>query len=306
MPIKVSTGNQSQQFAGNSDTQMPQDSLQAQQPAIPTVSSTYEYADPNSIKVTIADGKTPIVILYGPPSCGKTMTLIRLTRYLLTQGYTVVPEKTFRPSADTKYKSLCDGFDQFINSNTAAQGTSHIDFMLVKVLKDGRPVCQLLEAPGELYFNPDAPDAPYPPYVNEILNGSNRKVWLIMVEPDWSDATPRKNYVTRIQRLKSQMTVQDKVLFVFNKIDKTPFVINAGHVNVKAAISNVENLYPNIFTPFKNQNPLTKWLTKYNCEFVPFTTGNYSPSLSGGFTFTESHSIYAQKLWNAMHKLLMG
>lgn len=268
--------------------------------------SASEKNDPNSIKVTIADPNTPIVVLYGPPSCGKTMTLVRLTRYLVSQGYTVVPDKTFRPTFDTNYKEMCEHFDEMINSNNAAQSTSHVSFMLVKVLKNGKPICQLLEAPGELYFTPGAPNAPYPSYVHEILNGRNRKLWAIMVEPDWADSVPRKNYVTRIRNLNSMMTTYDKVLFVFNKIDKTPYVYKVGHVNVKEAIRNVENLYPNIFVPFLNQNPLTKWVTKYNCEFVPFMTGSYVPTMKGELAYTEGHSLYAQNLWNAMLKLLKG
>ena len=116
--------------------------------------SETELNDPNSIKVTVSDPNTPIVILYGPPSCGKTMTLVRLTRFLVSNGYTVVPEKTFRPAYDENYKHLCDNFDQMINSNNAATSTTNISFMLVKILKRGRPVCQLLEAPGEYYFVP--------------------------------------------------------------------------------------------------------------------------------------------------------
>ena len=48
--------------------------------------STEELNDPNKIKVTISDTTTPIVVLFGPPSCGKTMTLVRLARYLQNQG----------------------------------------------------------------------------------------------------------------------------------------------------------------------------------------------------------------------------
>lgn len=265
-----------------------------------------EINDPNSIKVTIADPKTPIVVLYGPPSCGKTMTLVRLARYLKSIGYSVVPEKTFRPSYDTNYKEMCEHFDEMINSDNAAQSTSHIGFMLVKVLKNGKPICQLLEAPGELYFTPEAPNAPYPPYADAIFAGQNRKLWAIMLEPDWADLKPRANYVTRIKKIKTKMGDNDKVLFVYNKIDLTDYVIKVGHVNIKEAIHNVENLYPNIFVPFQNQNPLTKLITKYNCEFVPFMTGTYVEKMSGGLTYTEGSSVYAQKLWNAMLKLLKG
>lgn len=268
--------------------------------------SETELNDPNSIKVTVADSNTPIVILYGPPSCGKTMTLVRLTRFLVSHGYTVRPEKTFRPTYDENYKHLCDNFDQTINSNSAATSTTNISFMLVKVFKNGKPVCQLLEAPGEYYFKPDDPNRPYPAYVHEILNSTNRKVWAIMVEPDWSDSVPRANYVTRIRNLKSMMSTRDKVLFIYNKIDLTPYVYGVGQVNTKEAIRSVQNLYPNIFVPFENQNPITKFFVKYNCEFIPFMTGNYSQTVNGGFTYTEGHPIYAQKLWSVMLKLIKG
>lgn len=72
------------------------------------------------------------------------MTLVRLTRYLVDQGYTVVPDRSFRPAADTHYKKLCDSFNQMINANSAATSTKNISFLLVKVLMDGRPVCQIL------------------------------------------------------------------------------------------------------------------------------------------------------------------
>ena len=268
--------------------------------------SSEEYNDPNSIRVTVADSNTPIVILYGPPSCGKTMTLVRMTRYLVSQGYTVVPEKTFRPTYDDNYRQLCENFNEMINSNNAATSTTNISFMLVKVLKNGKPVCQLLEAPGEYYFKPDDPNRQYPAYVHEIINSNNRKVWAVMVEPDWNDSVPRANYVTRIRNLKSMMSSRDKVLFIYNKIDLTPYVYGVGKINTAEAIKDVQNKYPNIFVPFLNQNPITKWFKKYNCEFVPFMTGNYSQKMSGGSTYTEGHQVYAQNLWNVMLKLIIG
>lgn len=63
--------------------------------------SAAEMNDPNSIRVTISDPKAPLVILFGPPACGKTMTLVRMTRFLKSEGYTVSPIRTFRPTSDT-------------------------------------------------------------------------------------------------------------------------------------------------------------------------------------------------------------
>lgn len=53
--------------------------------------SLAEMNDPNSIRVTISDHDAPLVILFGPPACGKTMTLVRMTRFLQSEGYTVSP-----------------------------------------------------------------------------------------------------------------------------------------------------------------------------------------------------------------------
>ena len=108
-----------------------------------------ELNDPNKINITIADKKTPIVILFGPPSCGKTMTLVRLTRFLKSEGYKINPIKTFRPSYDENYKYICENYDAMINQTDAAHSTDRINFMLVEVIKDGKRICQILEAPGE-------------------------------------------------------------------------------------------------------------------------------------------------------------
>ena len=69
--------------------------------------SKAEYEDPNQIRVTIADTKAPIVVLFGPPACGKTMTLVRLARFLNKRGYIISPIRTFRPNDDLNYVELC-------------------------------------------------------------------------------------------------------------------------------------------------------------------------------------------------------
>lgn len=267
--------------------------------------SAAELNDPNSISVTVSDPLAPLVVLFGPPACGKTMTLVRLTRYLKDQGYTVGPVRTFRPATDTNYADICDNFDAMINSDNAAESTNRISFMLVEVIKNGRRLCQILEAPGEYYFHPDTPNAPFPNYVNTIISSNNRKIWTIMVEPDWLNETDRRNYVNKIGTLKQSMRSKDNVVFVFNKIDKTNFVRGVGRINVQSAITEVKNLYPSIFVPFMNQNPITKFWKQYDCDFVPFQTGTYTSSLRG-MTYQVGPVEYCVKLWKSLLSKITG
>lgn len=267
--------------------------------------STEEQNDPNNIQVTISDPAAPIIILFGPAACGKTMTLVRLTRYLQSKGYLISPVRTFRPSHDRKYAEICDEFDSVINDNNAAEANSRISFMLVEIIKNGKRLCQILEAPGEYYFNPQYPNNPFPNYVNTIIASSNRKIWTVFIEPDWKDQTDRLNYVSRIKKLNQSMRSHDKTLFVFNKIDKTNFVRRIGDVNTSAAINEIKNLYPNIFVPFLNQNPITRWFRKYNCDFVPFQTGTFTATLNG-VTYQEGPDEYCHKLWNKLMSKIHG
>ena len=184
--------------------------------------SAQELNDPAKIVVTIADKQTPVVVLFGSPSCGKTMTLVRLSRYLHSLGYTVDPVRSFRPAFDSHYAEMCDTFSRTVNSDEAAESTRFMNFMLVIVRKDGRPVCQILEAPGEYYFNPKNPGMQFPPYVQAIISATNRKIWGIMLEPDWMNASDRANYVDRIRMVNRNRRSYDRAIFIYNKIDRLP------------------------------------------------------------------------------------
>ena len=46
-------------------------------------------------------------------------------------------------------------------------------------------------------------------------------------------------------------------------------------------IQSVKNQYKTIFEPFRNQNPITRFFKEYNCEFVPFSTGDYNDTIDG-------------------------
>lgn len=273
--------------------------------------SLEELNDANKIRVTIANTDTPLVVLFGPPACGKTMTLVRLTRYLQSKGYAVQPITSFRPAYDKNYRDMCDNFDSMINSDDAAQSTAKINFMLVEVRNNqGRSLCQILEGPGEYYFNPATPNANFPNYVNAIISSANRKIWAIMVEPDSTNTRmsteARKDYVTKIHKLKTRLSLRDKIMFIFNKIDETPYVISPGNIRYGLALQQTSFLYPNIFVPFRNVNPITKWWKPNNFDFVAFQTGDFSVAADGTKTFQMGHDVYPMKLWKFIQKRIRG
>lgn len=275
--------------------------------------SPEEIADATKIKVTIADHDAPIVVFFGPFSCGKTMILVRLTRYLKKQGYTVELDPSFRPAYDSVYRGLCENFDAIVNSDNAAKSTSHVNFMLVKVKSDtGKTVCQILEGPGESYFSPEVPTAEFPPYVHKIINGNNRKIWAIIVEPcntnKRMDDVARRNYVSKINKLRTMMGPRDKAVFVFNKIDESGFVIKKGKVNMNAAVKGVDYLYPGIFAQFKNASPFAYLgITKQDdYDFVPFQTGSFNKAADGSKTYTEGPDCFPEQLWKIILKRIRG
>lgn len=265
---------------------------------------------PNGIQVTIADTKTPIIVLFGPPDCGKTMTLVRLSQYLYDNGYTVDPDTSFRPASDTNYKDMCAKFRTMLGSNRAALSTNMMDFMLVGVYKGTRKICQILESPGESYFKISDPNAPFPNYVNAIINGSNRKIWAIMLEPHNAtklDTPDRRNYVHKIADLKRNIRPSDKVVFVLNKIDATPYVNGPGNINDVETRTYVKQQYPNVFEAFRNTNPITRLLGKqYNSDFVALCTGSYSRNAAGTKIFTRGQDEWPRKLWKVIEKRIRG
>lgn len=272
--------------------------------------TTEEVLDPNKIKVTVADTKVPIVVLFGPPACGKTMTLIRLTRYLRSEGYTVEPDRSFRPSSDNNYKTLCDGFDGMVSQIEAQPSTGRINFMLLKVIKNGTTICQILESPGEFFFDPSKPNEPFPFYINEIISNKNRKIWALFTEPAHTngpmDVGNRQLYVNKINRLKSKLSRRDRVVFVYNKIDETSLVQGIGNVNYRQAIKDVSNNYPSIFTAFRNENPITKLWQPYRFDFVAFQSGDFSITSDGSQSFSIGNDYYPKTLWKFIMRNIRG
>lgn len=257
--------------------------------------------------VVIAD-PSPVVILFGSGNSGKTMTLIRLTRYLIKQGYKVTPERTFRDARDPHYRKMCDNFTSLVNSNKAPGRNQVIDFMLVKIMdKSGRPICQLLEAPGEHYFDPKAPRRPFPTYIDIISQSNNRRTWLFIVEKDWENQEDRNNFAHKITELQQQYVLtSDKVIFTCHKADKHGQYISGGEYNESLFFKDIKNQYPNIFSRYENSNPITRFWRKYNFDFVVFSAGVFPDDGEGGKKYVPSKDHNPAKLWKAILKTVRG
>lgn len=253
--------------------------------------------------VQIADQETPLVILYGPTTCGKSMTLIRLSQYLQKQGrYTISPDRSFRDAMDQLYRRGCDAFPMLINNPTAVVPDGTTDYMLVDVFdnKSGRTICKILEAPGELYFDPYNPDKEYPHYLNTIINASNRKVWCIITEPT---PTIQSLYVGRIRELKPRLRPgKDQVIILFHKVDLKPeFIVYPGVVRQPAVIKYINDYYPGLFNIFLNPIPIVNIFKKYDCYLIPFSAGDFSMR-NGKLTHQPGVDEYPEKLWNTIRK----
>ncbi len=265
--------------------------------------SDEELADVNNIITTIPDTTTPIVIFFGPSSSGKTMVLLRMIRFFKEEmGFTVQAERTFRPAHDVHYKRMCDNLQLMANDHFAPPNTDAISFMLVKVYdRAGRAVLQILEAPGEHYFDEKVPDAPFPAYIDHIIETvPNRKVWVYFVEQDWKDATDRKNYADKITMMQSR-TPGDKVVFLFNKCDQQPHMIdNNGHPRVPLFLNTCGQQYPGIFSRYANSGIARFLFGPYRFSAVCFSSGTFSKTNSGRQRWTVGRSFYCAELWKAI------
>ena len=268
--------------------------------------SNEELRDPNNIVVTVSD-PSPVVVLFGAGSSGKTMTLVRLTRYLRSKGYTLEPDRAFRPSRDEHYKQMCDQFHSLVNDSYAPDRTRVLNFMLVKVMDSyGNPRCQILEAPGEHFFNAEDPNTPFPTYINNITQLPNRKIWIFIVERNWKDQKDRANYAKKIEDLQSIISTRDHIIFACHKADLFSAAINNGIHNEKRLFHEIKNQYPGIFSRYKNKNPITSLFNSYNFEFVVFSAGTFNPTTDKRQVYTQGKDFYPERLWKAISKGISG
>lgn len=262
-----------------------------------------EQRDVNAITVTIPDIQTPIVVFFGSPASGKTLALMRMIRFLESHGYRVSPEAVFRPKTDRHYTKMCANLKEMVYDQYTPGGNDIISFMLVKVLDSaGRPVCQILEAPGEHYFD-GAPDLTFPTYINAIRTAPNRKVWVFFVEQDWGQNQGERNlYAQKICSMQSLISPNDKVVFLFNKADKHRHdqYNGAGKPVMSTFFNNIGQQYPGIFNRYRNSGLVRMLYGEYNFKAVCFSSGIFNKTANGREVWTLEDDWYCAELWNAI------
>lgn len=263
-----------------------------------------ELRDVNAISVTIPDQNTPIVVFFGSPASGKTLALMRMIRFLESHDHQVIPEEVFRPKTDRHYARMCSELKNMVYNNYTPGGTDVISFMLVKVLNPiGQPVCQILEAPGEHYFD-GSPNLDFPTYINAIRTSPNRKVWVFFVEQGWGeDQSERNLYAQKICSMQGLVSPNDKVVFLFNKADRQRIrgqYDKTGKPRKELFFNQIKREYPGIFTKYQNSG-LTKLLYgEYNFKAICFSSGIFNKTNDGREVWTLESDWYCSELWNAI------
>ncbi|MDO5395417.1 MAG: ATP-binding protein [Bacteroidales bacterium] len=268
--------------------------------------SSEDQLDLNTVTVTITDRHTPIVVLFGPPASGKTLALMRMIRFLEKYEYQVIPEEVFRPKTDRHYARMCANLKKMVYDQNMPEGAHTINFMLVRVLNPaGRPVCQILKAPGEHYFNCYRSAVPnlFHKYIDDIRTAPNRKTWVFFVEQGWGENQEERNlYAQKICSMQNLISPNDKVVFLFNKADKHRHdqYNRSGKPVMSLFFSNIASQYPGIFTKYQNSGMLKLLYGQYNFKAVCFSSGFYTPDADGRVRWIPGDDWYCSELWKVI------
>ena len=257
--------------------------------------------------ITITDERTPIILLFGPFSSGKSMTLVRLAKYLRKCGYQIVPDYNFKPGE--AYRELCDNFMRSLDSTKALGGTPYDGFLLIKVSYRGKTICQFLEAPGEHYFDRNKIDIDnFPAYMTNIIVAKpNRKIWVFLTEANWNvDYNVKQAYVRRIANCQAQLVSEtDRFVILYNMVDRKQELYHRGQLNVKEAENAMRGEYQGLAELFTVDIPLVSILKPYDYKFVPFCTGHYSGE-SKPQDYVPSNDFYPKAFWDVLEKCIRG
>lgn len=256
---------------------------------------------------TIVNTEVPVVVFVGPPSSGKSMILVRLAKYLRNQGYTIQTDPTFLNTP--QYQQDCQEFENSLNTTIALPGT--VKFLLVKVLHNGVEIAKLLEAPGEDFYTTDPEEIRrgknkrIESYLSTVMTSNNPKSYVTLLDLDSdisfrNDPYHRDSYAQRfLDYFYPAVNLnRDRIVLLYNKIDKTGFGSINGCSNPKGARKDAEMFYKQLFESMKVS---TIFGRTDNFVFKTFCTGMFSTqydNMGNKYqTYNVADDVYPRELW---------
>lgn len=246
--------------------------------------------------IQISAVKGPVIVFFGPREIGKTVTLMRLSQYV-SIDFDIEPNPFFRK--DSNYKQAVAQFKEVKNSGIfAPDANGNINYMLldVKNRNRGNVIAQLLEAPGEHYFDPEETQKQFPGYLNKIFNDNYKKIYVFFFELGMLKPEDRGHYSAKINTMLKRMRADDRAIVVLNKADMQEFRDRKGKINVKEYKKTLANDF----------GPILQELDRRKAAFVPFSAGIFGIDGQGRKTYTPSPDEYPRMLWNTIFKKLRG
>lgn len=246
--------------------------------------------------IQIVDKASPIVILFGPPCCGKTLLLFRLVRYLCQMGCYVEPDTDFMP-VDSLYQRRCKQFSEELFSDSCPTASVMLPVLINVFDKQRRRVCYILEQSGENCFDIQCKESPL--RLKEIIECPNKKIWMFFVEKENKmDILTRQAYINRIMHIRTLMRQSDKAIVVCTKVDKDCMSFNG--VDKRTLFKEIKDKYPGLFETFFNPNPILKYLCKYNFKFLPFSVGTFNNDSEGRLVYIQGDASFPKMLWKVI------
>ncbi len=285
-----------------------------EQPVKQTVTPTYTTNQAPIPTTIINNPEVPVVVFVGPPASGKSMILVRLAKYLRSQGYTLKTDDTFLNTQE--YQEGCEKFKDSLNTVVALDGS--VEYLLVSVYKNGREVAKLLEAPGEDFYTTDpekikqGKNNRIEPYLATIMTSRNPKSYVMLLDLDSpisfrKDEYHRSSYIQRfLTDFYSKVNKdRDRIVLLYNKIDVTMWGSINGCENPQQARKDAELYYRELFAKMKVPK-LAGFITLDNFVFKTFCTGMFAQHVDSQGreiqTYNIADDIYPRELWNEITK----
>lgn len=219
--------------------------------------------------------EAPLVILIGQGSSGKTIALLRLSRFLRKQGFDVEPNRSVR--SDEEYDQICDDFVRMLNDtqNRVPSRTQENQALIVDFIKAGETQFRIMETPGEFFLvrsqkEEAKTDQSFNPFIGRFLRQRSHPVLFSFVFDlkDLRDGDERAAYQSRmisIVRNYFQVEQEDRVALVANKVD----------LQVNRSDEAIAKEIMSTFKQFRLQLEEVAKSTRVEPSFVAFSGGDF-------------------------------